>query len=92
MITSGTGYQSPLHNSSDVRSACTDGDVAWFMLHVERGAFLICNGWDPSFGKMKKNAFFCKGPFNFTCKKHIRLPRQARDVQPTVYDAFVVNR
>ena len=35
--TSGTGYQSPLHNSSDVRSTCTDSDIAWFMLHMEKG-------------------------------------------------------
>jgi hypothetical protein len=35
-----------------VASACSDDDVAIFMLAVEPGAFIGCNGWDAqNFGK-----------------------------------------
>jgi hypothetical protein len=41
VIVSGTGYQDPLHNASDTRSACSESTIAQFMLHVEQGAFLV---------------------------------------------------
>ena len=46
------GDQKPDHDPADVSSACSQDDVAAFMLAVQRGAFLGCNGWDESnFGK-----------------------------------------
>jgi len=39
------------HDPNDVSSECTDDDVAVFLLSVEEGAFLECNGWDDQFSK-----------------------------------------
>ena len=45
------GDQKTSHDPHDVTSKCSSDDVALFMLGVEPGAFLGCNGWDPSFAK-----------------------------------------
>ena len=45
------GDQKTSHDPHDVASVCTNDDIALFMLAVEPGAFLGCNGWDPQFGK-----------------------------------------
>eukprot|EP01051_Picozoa_sp_SAG22_P020476 SAG22_NODE_4153_length_1366_cov_1.690608_1_plen_341_part_10 len=45
------GDQRTSHDPHDVASECTNDDIALFMLAVEPGAFLGCNGWDPRFGK-----------------------------------------
>ena len=46
------GDQKTSHDPADVSSTCSSDDVAAFMLAVEPGAFLGCDGWDPDhFGK-----------------------------------------
>ena len=46
------GDQKTNHDPADVSSTCSSDEVAAFMLAVEPGAFLGCNGWDPdNFGK-----------------------------------------
>lgn len=39
------------HDPNDVSSECTDDNIAIFLLAVEEGAFLECNGWDEQFAK-----------------------------------------
>ena len=36
---------------TSVKSSCTTDDIAMFLLGVEKGAFLGCNGWDDQFDK-----------------------------------------
>ena len=38
-------------NESDLASVCTQHEVASFMLGMEEGCFLICQGWDDDFAK-----------------------------------------
>jgi hypothetical protein len=45
------GDQRTSHDPHDVASACSGDDIALFMLAVQPGAFLGCDGWDPAFGK-----------------------------------------
>ena len=46
------GDQKTGHDPADVASACANDDVASFLLAVQPGAFLGCNGWDDAnFGK-----------------------------------------
>ena len=33
------------------KSSCTDNEIAMFLLTVEKGAILGCNGWDEQFSK-----------------------------------------
>ena len=45
------GDQKSTHDPHDVASVCSNDDIALFMLAVQPGAFLGCNGWDPRFAK-----------------------------------------
>ena len=45
------GDQKTTHDPNDVASDCSNDDIALFMLAVQPGAFLGCNGWDPNFAK-----------------------------------------
>ena len=35
---------------TDTRSSCTENQIAAFLLAVQKGAILVCNGWDEQFG------------------------------------------
>lgn len=41
------GDQNTDHDPKDTSSACDENMIASFLLGVERGAFIGCNGWDP---------------------------------------------
>jgi len=38
-------------NCTSVQSSCSNDDIAVFLLALEKGAFLGCNGWDDQFDK-----------------------------------------
>merc|ERR1719446_199264 len=42
-------YSSPGSEKSALPSQCDDSKVALFLLAVEPGAFLLCNGWDDKY-------------------------------------------
>merc|ERR1711957_164461 len=39
-------YSNPATETSALESKCDESKVAVFLLAVEHGAFLLCNGWD----------------------------------------------
>jgi len=43
------GYSLPNRAAGDLASQCSDFVLASFLLALEPGCFLICNGWDPVF-------------------------------------------
>ena len=43
-------YSNPATETSKLESKCSESAVALFLLAVEPGAFLLCNGWDEHFG------------------------------------------
>ena len=45
------GDQKTTHDPHDIAAGCSNDDIALFMLAVQPGAFLGCNGWDPAFAK-----------------------------------------
>jgi len=47
----GGGYSNLRRSETDLESKCTDYQVAVFMLGMEPGCFLICQGWSEDFGK-----------------------------------------
>merc|ERR1719460_1580678 len=57
-------FSNPKTETSALESQCSETQVAAFLLAVEPGAFLLCNGWDESFalplgsptGPAKQNA------------------------------------
>merc|ERR1712032_971569 len=47
----GSGYSNLARNENDVASKCSQFEIASFMLGMETGCFLICQGWDNDFAK-----------------------------------------
>merc|ERR1712060_234437 len=42
-------YSDPKTEKSALESTCSESQLAAFLLAVEPGAFLLCNGWDDNF-------------------------------------------
>merc|ERR1712151_326114 len=42
-------FSSPKAEESSLPSQCTESQLAAFLLAVEPGAFILCNGWDEHF-------------------------------------------